>query len=252
MTDSDNDKILFWTEDPNILLNQKYILEFFPTHIMSYNQQLNAITRTVLLLTSIIMFLSPSLRILIISLITIVMIYLMFYFKNKASTKEGLEQQQSNEPEPYNDGETNENKIIASRGVPTDELNRPQLTDVFENPSSANPFNNVMVTDYYSEVEKKPAAPSYNKNIQDKILESAMKLVSEVNPDQPDITEKLFSNLGEKINLEQSMRPFHSNPSTTIPNDQEAFANFCYGSMVSCKENNKFACAKNVSRYTNY
>ena len=50
MNNSEKGKLLFWAEDPNILLNQTYILEFFPTHIMSYNQQLNAITRTVLLL----------------------------------------------------------------------------------------------------------------------------------------------------------------------------------------------------------
>ena len=42
MNNSEKGKVLFWAEDPNILLNQTYILEFFPTHIMSYNQQLNA------------------------------------------------------------------------------------------------------------------------------------------------------------------------------------------------------------------
>lgn len=260
MNNSEKENILFWIEDPNILLNQRYILEFFPTHIMSYNQQLNAITRTVILLTVIIMCISPSLRVLIISLITIFMIYLMYYFKNRDDIKEGLEQQKKyqemddprGEPKPYDEGDTDANKIIASKGEPSDEINQPALTNVFAEPTAKNPFNNVMPTDYYSDPEKKPAAPSYNKNTQDKIYESAKQLVSEINPDQPDIAEKLFSDLGEKINLEQSLRPFHSNPSTTIPNDQTAFANFCYGSMVSCKENNQFACAKNVSRYTNY
>ena len=41
-SNSEKEKILFWYEDPNILLNQTYILEFIPTHLMSYNQQLNA------------------------------------------------------------------------------------------------------------------------------------------------------------------------------------------------------------------
>ena len=175
----------------------------------------------------------------------------MFYFKNRDSIKEGLEQLSIQEPEPYND-DNNSNKVIANPGEPTDLINQPQLTDVFEEPNSKNPFNNVLVTDYYKNPEKKPAAPSYNNNTKDNILDSAKQLVREINPDQPDIAEKLFSDLGEKINLEQSLRPFHSNPSTTIPNDQTAFANFCYGNMVSCKENNQFACAKNVSRYTNY
>ena len=48
------------------------------------------------------------------------------------------------------------------------------------------------------------------------------------------------------------MRPFYSTANTTIPNDQGAFADFCYGSMVSCKEGNPFACTKQMaSRHTN-
>jgi len=251
MNDSEKE-ILFWSEDPNILLNQTYIFEFFPTSSMTYKQQLNAITRTVIILTIIIMILTPTMRVFLISLITLIMIFLMNYFKDK-DTIEGLEQpeDQDNDLEAYNEDDPIE-KNVASFSEPTDELMESALTNVFAEPNSNNPFNNVMITDYHSGVEKKPAAPSYNKNTQENILESAKKLVTEVNPDQPDIAEKLFSDLGEKINLEQSLRPFHSNPSTTIPNDQAAFANFCYGSMVSCKENNQFACARNVSRYTNY
>jgi hypothetical protein len=76
-------------------------------------------------------------------------------------------------------------------------------------------------------------------------------MVIEANPGQPTIADKLFQDLGNEFVFEQSMRPFHSNPATTIPNDQGAFADFCYGSMVSCKEGNLFACARNLSRHTN-
>jgi hypothetical protein len=256
-SNSEKEKILFWYEDPNILLNQTYILEFIPTHLMSYNQQLNAITRSVLVLTIIIMLMTPSLRVLIISLITIGMIYLMYYFKKKESLKEGLEEQVLNdergEPQPYSeDMLVTGEKRVATTTDPTSEINNPPLENVFSEPSSQNPFSNVLITDYQNSSEKKPAPPSYTENTQESILESAKRLVQEVNPEQPGIADKLFNDLGEKINLEQSLRPFYSNPSTTIPNDQEAFANFCYGNMTSCKEGNDFACVKNVSRYTNY
>ena len=82
--------------------------------------------------------------------------------------------------------------------------------------------------------------------------EEAKQLVVKSNPNQPDIADKLFKDLGEQYVFEQSLRPFHSNPSTTIPNDQQAFAEFCYGSMVSCKEGNPFACARNLTRHTNH
>ena len=257
---TEKDKILFWYEDPNILLNQKYIFEFFPTEQMNYKQQLNAITRTIILLTVIIMLITPNFRVMLVSLITLIMIYLMYYFRNKEELKEGLEELELNDsrgnPEPYNEEELDNlepnDRMIASADRPTDELVDEELSNVFAEPNSQNPLNNVMINDYNDSAAKKPAPPSYSQNTQNNLLDSAKKLVQEINHEQPNITDKLFHDLGEKINLEHSMRPFYSNPSTTIPNDQTAFANFCYGSMTSCKENNPFACAKNVSRYTNY
>jgi hypothetical protein len=99
---------------------------------------------------------------------------------------------------------------------------------------------------------KKPAPPAFNTSINSQILTQAKKLVNDANPDQPDLSNKLFKDLGEQLEFEQSLRQFNSNPATTIPNDQGAFAEFCYGSMISCKEGNKFACARNLSRHTLY
>ena len=59
-------------------------------------------------------------------------------------------------------------------------------------------------------------------------------------------------NLGDSFMFDKSMRAFHAMPNTRIPNDQGAFANFCYGNMPSCKEGDKDMCEKNNFRYTNY
>tara|TARA_Y100000992_G_scaffold88238_1_gene56771 strand:+ start:2230 stop:3030 length:801 start_codon:yes stop_codon:yes gene_type:complete len=264
---TEKEKIKFWYEDPNILLNQKYILEFFPTENMSYKQQLNAITRSIIILSAIILIISPNVRVFLVSLITIIMVYLMYYFQNKKEGFDNLEEIETNDPrgdpEPHNEEDleninkgsalNSEDVNIKSSGDPSDELTTSEaLTNVFDEPNSQNPFSNVMISNYNDSANKKAAPPSYNKNVKENILNSAKQLVQEVNHEQPDIVDKLFSDLGEKLNLEHSMRPYHSNPATTIPNDQSAFANFCYGNMISCKENNPFACAKNVSRYTNY
>jgi hypothetical protein len=88
--------------------------------------------------------------------------------------------------------------------------------------------------------------------VDDTILTQAKSLVQKLNPNQPNISDKLFRDLGEQFVFEQSLRPFYSNASTTIPNDQSAFADFCYGNMISCKEGNLFACARNnASRHIN-
>ena len=107
------------------------------------------------------------------------------------------------------------------------------------------------MTDYDYNPNKKPAAPSYNNKVNNDILGQAKQLVQNANPDQPDIADKLFNSLGDQLFFEQSLRQFNSNPSTTIPNDQGAFADFCYSGMVSAKEGNMFALARNLSRYEN-
>ena len=89
--------------------------------------------------------------------------------------------------------------------------------------------------------DERPLIIIFNKVVEEDILKQAKQLVSDANPDHPDIANKLFSDMGSNFEFEQSLRPFHSTPSTTIPNDQGAFAEFCYGSMISCKEGNEFA-----------
>ena len=129
------------------------------------------------------------------------------------------------------------------------EINTTIDTNIFDPPTSDNPLSNVLLSDYLENPQKKPAPPSYNENVSEDILINAKEMVKRANPGQPDISDKLFGDLGEDYQFERSMHSFYSMPSTTIPNDQGAFAEFCYGSMISCKEGNEFACARNLPRY---
>ena len=228
--EDDGKRIPFWYENPNVILHSKYIYEIYPNEDMTYNQMLNAVTRSVLLLSIVIFLLHPSKNLLFILAITMGIIYLMYHYHDKIN--EGF-------TEPVKDYLDNNQDIVMT-------------SNVFSEPTSENPFGNVLVSDYQDNVDKKPAPPSYNRNIQEQITMAAKKNVQEANPDHPNIADKLFKGLGEELYFEQSLRPFSSNPSTTIPNDQGAFADFCYGSMVSCKEGNQFACARNLARHTNY
>jgi hypothetical protein len=104
-----------------------------------------------------------------------------------------------------------------------------------------------LITDVTGNPHKKPAPPAYNEQVNKTILEAAKEAVINANPDQQDISEKLFKDLGEQLTFEQSMRQFYTNPATLTPDDQQAFAEFCYGGMISCAEGNKFACARNAA-----
>lgn len=73
--------------------------------------------------------------------------------------------------------------------------------------------------------------------------------------DKTTIDERLFNDLGDNFTFEQSMRTWHPMPNTTIPNDQKAFTEYCYGDMIACRDetNNEIACVRNAPpRWTNY
>ena len=235
--------IPFWAENPNVLFHQKYLFEFFPVENMTYEQKLNSVTRTVIILTIVGFLLSKNIRLLFIGLITIGAVFILHYYhqkeKGKVESKKIIEEVKEGFENPAM-AYLNENNI------------QSDPDKVFLPPTSHNPFGNVMMTDYDYNPNKKPAPPAFNQNVNANILKNAKQLVSDANPDQPNIADKLFKDLGDEYVFEQSLRPFNSTPSTTIPNDQNAFAEFCYGSMVSCKEGNQFACAKNMSRHTLY
>lgn len=236
----------FWGQDPNILFQPAHIWELFPTENMSYNRQLNAISRAVILLTLLsLLFSYHRGRLLVVGFLTLGVVYLLHqYHMNQKGMGWGA-----------GTGGLQEGLEIVRPSPALDYLNDAGLKTeptVFQQPTAVNPFSNVMMSDYDYNPNKLPAPPTSNSLVEDMIKDNAKKLIQQVNPGQPDIDQKLFQDITDQLGFEQSMRQFYSNPSTTIPNDQGAFAEFCYGSMVSCKEGNLFACARNTSHYTNY
>ena len=228
--------IPFWTENPNIIFNNDQMFEFFPTDDMSFSQKLNAVSRTIIIMTLISYLYTQSVRILIIGGISLFFVYALYLHNTSKKDAVNIKKKQQ---EGFDDP--------ASTVYSTTEM-----MNVFKAPEAGNPFGNVLVSDYLYNPKRKPAPPAYNANVAKDIVEKAKECVRRNNPDQPDITEKLFQDLGDEYVFEQSLRQFTSTPSTTIPNDQEAFMDFCYGGMTSCKEGNAFACAKNTWRYNNY
>lgn len=221
-------EIPFWFENPNVLFDPHYVYEFYPNENMSYEQKLNAITRTILLITILGFFFTQKIRIIVIGGLTILAILVLYRSQKR---KEGYR-------DPVRDL-LDEKKIT----VPS---------DLFDEPTPDNPFSNVMIPDYIYNTDKKPAPPSFNENINKKILEEAKQTVIRLNSTQPDIADKLFKNFGDEYEFEQSMQRFVSQPNTEIPNDQTAFAEYLYGSMVSGKEGNLFALARQKSNYNLY
>ena len=66
--------------------------------------------------------------------------------------------------------------------------------------------------------------------------------------DTKNIDKRLFKDLGDSFIFDQSMRSFYATPNTQVPNDQKAFADFCYGDMISCRGGDALACSRHNPR----
>ena len=216
-------EVPFWGSDPNILLNPAYLTELFPVIDMTMNEKFNAISRSMIVLSLLLFLVTKQFRYIIIGIITLAIIWLIH------------SQYTENDTEPFVEA-------LPKKDIPS---------DLFAETTEENPLQNVMLNSYDKAADKKPAPASYTETTQSEILKHTKNMIDKMSPEQPKISEKLFKSLEDNLAFEQSMRPFHSNPATTIPNDQQAFTEFCYGSMISCKEGNSFACERNLPRHIN-
>lgn len=242
------DMVDFWGEDPNILFSPKYIFELFPVESMTYNQKLNSVSRLIIGLTLIGFLFVRNMRILLIGAICLLSIFLLQYSQTKSLNKlisEGFDDRL----ESLGVDETAQAVIKA---FATDDPSKIGKRVFFDTPKINNPYNNVLVTDIVDNPNKLPAPPAYYEETEKEILDKTKEAIQKMNPTFPNMTEKLFASLDDHFEFEQSARQFYSNPSTTIPNDQGGFAEFCYGEMISCKEGNMFACARDAPRHNLY
>jgi len=236
-TETNTKTIPFWGNNPNVLFSPEFILELFPVSSMTYEQKMNAVTRLVIILVLVFYLMLKTWRVIIIGALTLGSIWLLEYTQTKQQKKHVS----------FSDEQEGFKSSAAEDYVKTHLL----PTNIFGESTDSNPLQNVLITDYDAPSSKKPAPAAYLPISQKQIMDHTKKMIDDINPEQPKISEKLFRSLDDNLAFEQSMRPFYSNPSTTIPNDQGAFSDFCYSSMVSCKEGNPFACARNLSRHTN-
>jgi len=112
---------------------------------------------------------------------------------------------------------------------------------------------NVLLPEIQDDPKRPPAALSYRPKTIANINKSTQNMVVDTFDNPEGIEERLFKDLGDSFEFDRSMIQFNSNPSTTIPNDQQSFAEFCYGDMISCKEGTSMACNQTMApRWTNH
>tara|TARA_B100000965_G_scaffold372455_1_gene362144 strand:- start:341 stop:1093 length:753 start_codon:yes stop_codon:yes gene_type:complete len=225
---NEKEPIQFWINNPYVLFDSNTFLDIWPVEPMTREEKLNAISRFVIYTTFISVFLFRNVKILFTGIITLVILVITYYLLNNKyknlfnkTFKEGF-----SDEEIYN-----------------------KFKDNYTNPTDKNPIMNVLVPEIQDNPQRLQAAPSYNKVVEQKINESAINLVKK-NFDDQTIDEKLFNDLGDKFQFEQSMRQFYATANTRVPNNQKDFAQFCYGNMASCKDGDVQECNKSNYRHT--
>jgi hypothetical protein len=190
----------FWTQNPSILFNSKYITQIWPYPYMNKDSKFNAMTRFVILLSLFGYMCFGRILILILGIILVGAFVLIYNNNIEGYTNSYFKTYEANE------------------------------LDIKGN----NPFNNVLMSDYKYNVDKKEAPLEYTPEIENKINETTKLSILEQNKDNADMIY-MFSDNKTNFEFEQSMRQFNSNPSTSIPNKQDGFLKFCYGELYSEK-----------------
>lgn len=227
----------FWTKDPTVLFNAEHINKLLPQSNMTTEEKLNSITRLVIILTILGYLITQTIKIVVTGLITVGVIIFLYSIKDNTQ-KQKIKKLDGSESIKENFSNMKIYDTIKSQNL-------------YTTPSENNPVMNVLLTDIADNPMRSGAAPSYQNAVENDINNKAQKFISSEFND-PNIDEKLFRDLGDAFDFDRSMRNFYATPNTKIPNDQGSFAEFCYGSMISCKENNGLACIKDNPRYNLY
>jgi hypothetical protein len=218
-------KTKFWIYDPYLLFDKSKIFDLWPLESMSREEKLNAISKFVIYTTIFGVFLFRSVKLLLTGIITLVILVITYLILNNKENKKLKE--------PFSDRNLYE-----------------KYKDNYTNPDIKNPIMNVLLPEIQQNPERLPAAPSYNKTVEENINNSTKELIKKNFNDQS-VEEKLFNDLGDKFQFEQSMRQFYSTANTRVANNQKDFAQFCYGNMASCKDGEVEQCLKGNYRHIN-
>lgn len=202
-----------WYKDPLRLFTQYNYYVFFPTKEMSFAQQLNSFMRLSIYFSIIVFILQHNINIFLIPLFMGAFSYFLYTVDTENKYRETLELENANLKK------------------------NPHTEEICQKPTKDNPFMNVLVSDYVLNPEKKKAC---------NISKAGVKKEA-----QEFFDENLYRSVSDVFNKEASDRQWVTNPITTIPNDADKFAQWCYGVGKTCKEGNGNKCYVNSYRTTN-
>lgn len=246
----------FWLNDPTILLKHNKLNKVWPSQEMTPEEKVNSITRLVIILTMLGYMLTLSLKLLLIGIITLTIVVLIYTLQSKIQKNDKNENKKNKNGNNKKESFVNNNtgyKDNLSEVYPafTDPKTYELVKDQLNKPTPENPTMNVLLPEIHYNPNRKGGAPAFNPTVESDINKAVKQFISKSFKDK-NIHKKLFSNIGDDIMFDRSMRQWYTTANTSIPNDQNGFAQFAYGTMLSGKEGNKLALERNHGGAYNY
>lgn len=254
----------FWLDRNSVLFDKEHFLEFYPKDSMSFGEKMNAITRTLIIVTILVFLIKTELSVLLAGIVSIILIIFLYKFRKqrlissatKSSNVDDTNSDAVKEPftsrnDPSNAHNKNPKKNRQynrekNKGMTTNPITlETVLKSNYYNSDKKNPLGNVLLTEIGDDPSRKSAPPAFNPEVYEDINSSVKKTIQYLNPSIKNTNKQLFGDLWQNYEFENStMRPFFSTANTKVTQDQGAFAQYLYGNMPSCKEGDAFACVK--------
>ena len=231
----------FWLQDPTVLFNNAGITQLVPTSDMNRESKLNAISRMIILLTLLGYLLTMSYKLVLLGVVSLAMIAFLYTAQSKQNNATPTKSSSDNKEgfSNYANYNTGRRRMVSSKAP------APATSGLtFQAPTPQDPLMNVLLTDIQDHPNRPAAEPAFNPQVEHDINQSTQQFVVKDLGGNPNLEDRLFRDLGDNYEFSNSMRNYFATPNTKIPNDQHAFAEYCYGSMISCKEGNMMACAR--------
>jgi hypothetical protein len=227
----------FWSNDPTILFKSDSIFQVWPSPQMSFEAKMNAISRIVIILSTLGFIFTMKPHFLIIGAITLAIIFSIYSYRKQTivtKLKENFEQR----PNKFASS-----PLTTSNPVTLDNVLRSE----FHPTTQKNPFGNVLLTDIMDSPDRNAAAPSFNPDVYEDITRAVKKQTQMLYPGIKNTNKQLYGDLYDNYQMDTDMmQRFYSTANSRVTNDQGAFASWLYSNMPSAKEDNA---AGNMQRY---
>lgn len=242
-----------WIENPMIFIKDKGFLNFIPNRNSTKVNQINSLT-LMLIYLFIILYLFKLNNSITNSLIFAIIFIMIVLYYGYYSYRENLDDNSDAKVDTSDNNISIESGYYDSNGelqlgpfyshknnkLPRLEKSYKEvqsyLNDTSRKPTSDNPFMNPILTDYNNESDPRPS------NVDDDEIKNEIR---------QSFNKDLFRDLGDLFDVKNAERIFYTVPGGSIPNDQDAFAKWCYGHPATCHEDT-MSCEKNIHEDLRY